>query len=48
MDNSEIVFYNYSEDPVVDQEIKVLRDAIKIPNYHDLIEELNVARLKST
>lgn len=48
MDGSEIVFYNDMKFPKIKEEIKALWDSVKIPNYHDIAEEMNTAGLKKT
>lgn len=49
LDGAEILFYNSQplEEPV-NPEIRALWESVKIPNYHDIVEELNMAGLKST
>lgn len=48
LDGSEIVFHNENPFPHVKDEIKELWASIKVPNYHDITEELNNAGLKSS
>lgn len=48
LDGSEIVFYNESPFPSVSSEIKALWASIKVPNYHDITNELNEAGLKGS
>lgn len=47
MDNSEIIFYNECTVVPANPEITQMWNSIKIPNYHDIIEELNTAGLKN-
>lgn len=48
LDSSEIVFYNENAFPFVSEEIKSLWASVKVPNYCDIINELNQAGLKGT
>jgi len=48
LDSSEIVFYNESVFPFVSEEIKSLWASVKVPNYYDIINELNQAGLKGS
>ena len=47
MDGSEIIFYNPLTVAPASPEIAQMWGSIKIPNYHDIIEELNTAGLKN-
>lgn len=47
MDNSEVVFYNESEFPKIDDEIKAMWNAIKVPNHYDIAKELGDSGLKT-
>lgn len=46
MDGSEVVFYNDSNIVPIDDKIKALWNSVKILNYHNIIDELNLAGLK--
>jgi transcription initiation factor TFIIE subunit beta len=48
IDNSEIAFYNEMNCPKIKPEIKELWVSIKIPNHHDIVEQLNIAGLKNS
>jgi transcription initiation factor TFIIE subunit beta len=47
MDGSEIVFWNELAEEPTDAQIKSLWNQVRIGTYHDLIQELNTAGLKT-
>lgn len=48
IDNSEIAFYNEMVCPPIKPEIKDLWASIKIPNHHDIVDQLSNAGLKNS
>lgn len=45
LDGSEVIFYNDYQHPRAQEEIWKMWNAVKVPNYHDIIEELSTAGL---
>ena len=48
IDNSEVVFYNEMNSKPIKPEIKELWVSIKVPNHHDIVDQLSNAGLKNS